>query len=118
MKNNILIVAAVLAIGCLVMVVISGRTVDQTRKELERERYKRMVAEEKIEAVNAKIKSLEGETTNAQNQTQSIQTVLEEEKNANDTLRKELEKMTKLKGVLEEQLKNALVKPASPQTGQ
>ncbi len=114
MKNNILIVAAVLAIGCLVMVVISGRTVNQTRKELERERYNRMVDEEKLEHVNAKMRSIEGETINAQNQTQSIHTVLEEEKNANDKLRKELEKMMKLKEVLEEQLKSALVKPASP----
>ena len=118
MKNRILILVAVLAVGGLVMGVIADRTVDQTRKELERERYNRMVAEEKLEKVNAKIRSLEGETINAQNQTQSIQTVLEEEKNANDKLRKELEKMTKLKEVLEEQLKNALVKSASPHAGQ
>ena len=118
MKNKIMIAAAVVVVGCFAMVVISGQTVDKTKKNLEQERYNKMVAEEKLEKAALKIKSLESELTNAQNQTQSIQTVLEQEKIAGANLRLELEKVTKLKEVLEEELKNALVVPLQPPAGQ
>ena len=118
MKNKLVIIATVLAIACLVIVILSGRTVDKTRKELDQERYNRMVAEEKLEKVNTKIKSMESELTNSQNQTQGLQTFIEKEKVANDNLRTELEKVTRLKEVLEKELKNALVQPALPPAGQ
>ena len=114
MKNRILIISAVLAISCFIMVIISGQKVNTTRKDLEQERYNRMIAEEKLEKALLKVKSLENELTNAQNQTQGIQTVLEKEKVANAALKTELEKVTKLKEVLEQELKNALVQPAQP----
>lgn len=114
MKNKILIISAILAVGCLTMVIISGQTVDKTRKDLNQERYNRMVVEEKLEKALLKVKSLENETTSSQNQAQNVQALLDQEKKANQDLRTELEKMTKLKGILEDQLKNALVKPVSP----
>ena len=117
-NNNLLIVAAVIAMGCLVMLFISSQTVSKTQKDLNQERYNRMVAEEKLEKSEGKIKSLENELTNAKNQAQSIQSTLEKEQKSNSNLLTELEKMTKLKGVLEEQLKSALVPPALAPTGQ
>ena len=118
MKNNkILMTAAILAIGCLVIVIISGQAVGKTRKDLNQERYSRMVVEEKLEKTLLKVKSLENELTNTQNQVQSVQAIAEQERIANSNLRIELEKMTKLKGVLEDQLKNALVQPAPPPAG-
>ena len=68
-----------------------------------------MVAEERLEKAIVKIKSLESGLTNAQNQVQGLQTVLEQEKIANINLKTELDKTKKLKEVLEEQLKDALV---------
>lgn len=114
MKNKILIVATILAVGCLIMVVLSSQAVDKTRKSLDQERYDKMVAEEKLEKALIKIKSLENDITNSQNQTQSMQAIVEQEKNANTKLKTELAKVTKLKDVLEDQLKNALVAPAQP----
>ena len=117
MRNKILVLAAVLTLGCVAMVFFSGQTVDKTRKDLDQERYNRMVAEEKLEKALVKIKSLETDLTNAQNQAQGLQTVLEQEKNANVDLKTELEKTSKLKEVLEGNLKDALVPsppPANP----
>lgn len=114
MKNKILIISAVLAVGCLVMVIVSGRAVDSTRKELNQERFNRIDAEEKLEKALAKIKTLESDAANVQKQTQNAQALLDQEKKANQELKDELEKMTKLKGILEDQLKNALVNPVSP----
>ena len=119
MKNNILLAAAVLTVGCLAMVIFSRQAVDKTQKTLDQERYNRMITEEKLEKALMKIKSVETELTNAQNQAQGIQTVLEKERNVNINLRSELDKMTKLKEVLEEQLKAALVSPVVvPPAGQ
>jgi len=112
LKNNILVVAAVLAVGCLIMVVLSSQAVDKTRKDLDQERYEKMVAEEKLDKTLAKVKSLEGDLASSQNQTKNAQATLEQEKQANTKLKTELEKVSKLKNVLEDQLKNALVAPA------
>ncbi len=114
MKNQVLIVSAVLATGSLAVAVLFSQKVGQTSKDLELERYNRMVAEEKLEKATARLKSIENEFTNMQDQSQSLQTVLEKEKQASDKLRSELEKTSKLKDVLERELKEALVEPPSP----
>lgn len=114
MKNKILIIVAILAVGCLGLVIFLSQNVSQTSKDLIQERYNRMVAEEKLEKALFKIQSLENELTNTQNQTQNLQTVLEKEKVASDKIRTELEKTSKLKEVLEKALKDALVEPPAP----
>ena len=111
-NNNLLIIAAVIAVGCFVMLFISSQTVSKTQKDLNQERYNRLVAEEKLEKSQGQIKFLENDLTNVKNQMQGVQSNLEKEQQSNSNLQTELDKMTKLKGVLEEQLKSALVPPA------
>ena len=113
MKNTSVVLAAVLVVVCFVLVFLSAQTVAKTKKILDQERYHRMVTEEKLEKVSSELISLKNEMTNSQNQTQSIQTVLEQERLANTNLRAELEKMTRLKEVLERELKNALTESKS-----
>ncbi len=114
MKNQILVISAVLAVGCLVIAVLFSQKVGKVSKDLELERYNRMMTEEKLEKATAKMKSLENDSTNMQNQSQGLQVVLEKERQANDKLRSELEKTSKLKDVLEKELKEALVEPPAP----
>ena len=109
MKNKLLIVAAFLTLGCLVVVVMSSQKMSRIQRDLEQERYNRMVAEEKLERAMTKVKTSESDVTNVENQVQSLQTVLEQEKEASGKLKTELDKMNKLKDVLEQQLKDALV---------
>jgi septal ring factor EnvC (AmiA/AmiB activator) len=111
MKSKILIISVTLALGCLVVAIISGKTIGESGKMLDIERYNRIVAEEKLDKAMQKIQSLENSVASAQNQLQSIQAVLEQEKVTNDNLKNELEKTEKLKIILEQELKNALVAP-------
>lgn len=113
MKDKILIFAVILAVGCLILAIFSGKMMQDNSKALDVERYNRMNAEEKLEKAAQKAQSLENSLTSLQGQLDGIQTVLEKEKAANNNLKTELEKVEKLKGVLEQELKNALV--TSPQ---
>ena len=109
MKNTLVIVSGVVTVGCLAAAVLLGQTASKARKELDEERYSRMVAEEKIEKVNQKIRTLESQLDNTQIKSNDTRSVLEQEKKTSAQLKAELEKMTKLKEVLEEELKKALV---------
>ena len=120
MKTKILVLLGLLTVGSLVIVFLSSQRLKGTNGELDKERYDRMVAEEKLEQALSKIKSLEGNVSASSNQLQAIKEALEQQKNNNASVREELEKMTKLKEVLEQELKNSLVPtpPASPARGQ
>ncbi len=113
MKNKMLILISALAVICVGIVFFAGSKVAGTKKDLDQERYSRMVAEEKLEKALIKIRSLENEVNVAQTQTQNLQAVFDKEKAASSKAQTELDKMTKLKEVLEKELKNALVPPAA-----
>ena len=110
-KNKFLIAASLLTFGCLVLVILSSKRISNVQKELDTERYNRMVAEEKLEKATSRIKTLEIEMTNAQNQAQNIQSVLEQQAAAASSLRSKLEKETQLKQELENQQKNDSPEP-------
>ena len=115
-----MIILGALTVGSLVIVVLSSQTLQKTKGDLNQERYTRMVAEEKFEQAMIKIKSLEANLTAASNQLQSTKDALVQEKVNSTSVRDELEKMTKLKEVLEQELKNSLVTTSSlpPSQGQ
>jgi len=96
----------------LAVSILLGRTASKTKEELNEERYSRMVAEEKLEKVSQKVKSLESQVNATQSKTEDIRGVLDQEKKTSAQLKLELEKMTKLKEVLEKELKEALTSPA------
>ncbi len=109
MKSKILILTVVLSIGCLIIAVKASYTVQQNQEIVERERYQRMVTEETLQKTLMQVKSLKNQLIGVRNQVQSLQTVLEKEKDASANVRSELEKVIKLKDVLERELKDALV---------
>ncbi|MFH1359885.1 MAG: hypothetical protein ABIJ41_02475 [Candidatus Omnitrophota bacterium] len=109
MKDKILILTAVLSIGCLVFAVKASQTVQQNEQALSSERLKRFTAEEELQKSQTRIASFENELISVRNQVQGIQAILEKEKIASGNLRKEYEKVIKLKDILEDELKDALV---------
>lgn len=113
MKDKILLAVIILAVGSLTATIIFSRNLNTAQNELTRERYIRITKEEELEKASLKIKSLQSDTTSSQNQVQNIQLLLEQEKRANSKLQTELEKVSKLKEVLERELKNALVTQSS-----
>ncbi len=109
MKDKLFILTAVLAIGCLAMAIRANQIVKDNQGMIDKERYKRLVAEEALQNSNAKNRSLENQLVSTKNQAQGLQALLEKEEIESKEMRKELEKMVKLNDVLEKELKEALV---------
>ena len=68
-----------------------------------------MVAEEKIEQLNSKIRSQEAELAKAQAEVEKVNALLQGNEGAVADIKLELEKTERLNEVLQEQLKNSLV---------
>jgi len=121
-KNMTLPVAvAVAIIGC-VLAVSANVTTSKMHQNLEKERYKRIVAEEQLQKTQAKIRSMGSELKAAQAKIGSIEEIL----NLGASAKKDLE--AKLQGVEDEraqmssqiqqlqgQLKKRAIKPAAAQ---
>ena len=95
MRNIILVVAVVLSIGSVAVAVLSGQRVDRCARALNIERYNRIVAEEELQNIAARARLLEARFDEASGNYAHAQS--------------ELLKMTRLKEILEQQLKDALV---------
>jgi len=116
LKNKTLIILALLALGCLAVVFSTSQTMRRSKTELDQERYNRMLAEERLEQATIKIKSLESNVSASMNQLQSTKDALGQQRINTDSLKAELERMTKLKEALEQELKNSLVTTAPAAT--
>lgn len=110
LKNKILLVVIVLMVGFLLMTLSSNQTLGHMKRDLDQERYKRIVAEENLNKASVKISTLETELSTTRDKIQSIQAILQEGKNETSDLKGQLESVIKAKEALEkkiEQLKNA-----------
>lgn len=117
LKNKILLVVIVLMIGFLFMALSSNQTAGHIKRDLDQERYKRIVAEENLGKASSKINSLETELSGTRDKIQSAQAILQEGKAETSDLKIQLEHMTKAKEALEkkiEELKNATASEAVP----
>lgn len=117
LKNKILLVVIVLMIGFLFMALSSNQAVGHIKRDLDQERYKRIVAEESLSKASSKVNSLETELSDTRDKIQSVQAILQEGKNETSDLKVQLERMTKAKEALEkkiEELKNAMVPEVVP----
>jgi septal ring factor EnvC (AmiA/AmiB activator) len=108
-ENKNLVILAVISVCCLLITIVSSQKFQRERKTLNEERYSRMVAEEKLEQVSAKIRSLEANLAKSQAETNQLNALLQGNEGAIAEIKLELEKTTRLNQVLQEQLKNALV---------
>lgn len=109
-KNQVIVILIILNLIFFVSMISFGKQVSKNKRALLKETNVRFDLEEK-DNENAK------KIAQAQEQARSLQQDLEEERSAHEVTRKalgaaqeELDKITKLKNTLEEDLKEALVK--------
>ena len=108
-ENKNLIILALISVCCLLITIVSSQKFQKERKSLNEERYNRMVAEEKIEQLNSRIRSQEASLSKAQAEVEKVNALLQGNEGAIADIKLELEKTERLNQVLQEQLKSALV---------
>ena len=104
LKDRILIAMTILTVICLILAISSSVTVQNYKKNLQKEMVLRLDAEEELAILSPKISELDSVKTNLAGTTEA----LEEQKVINQELMIDFEKMEKLKEALEEDLKEAL----------
>ena len=115
LKNKILLVVIVLMVGFLLMALCSNQSVGHIKRDLDQERYKRMVAEENLSKATAKISALETELSGNRDKIQSVQAILQEGKTETSDLKVQLDHVTKAKEALEKKMEELKSAAASAQ---
>jgi chromosome segregation ATPase len=108
MKDIILVISLLLAVGLSVVVVRFAEKADRAGKNLEEERYSRMVAEETLQKNDAKLMTLQESLKEDQDKMSKIVTILEQEKNVNSDLKKQYDSLAAAKTNLENKLQTVL----------
>jgi len=113
MKDIILVISLLLAVGLSVMVVRFAQKADKAGKSLEEERYSRMVAEETLQKNDAKLVTLQEAVQEDQNKIAKIEDILDQEKTVNLDLKKQYDELTEAKANLENKLQTVLQEKAA-----
>ena len=108
MKDILFIITLVVAIGASVVLVRNHQEKFQMEKSLQQERYSRLVAEENFEKNESKIKQMDLDLKLSQEKIVKIQKILDEEKNVNEDLKTQYEKLVAAKSEMEVKLKEAI----------
>jgi len=108
MKDIILVVSLMVVVGLSVIVIRFAEKADKAGKNLEEERYSRMVAEETLQKNDAKLSTFEEQIKEAQNKMAKIQDILDQEKGVNSDLKKQYDELTEAKASLEAKLETVL----------
>lgn len=113
MKNVGLILVFILAVGAIAGVVVYyKKQITSISKNLETERYSRLVAEEKVINSVSKIRQLQDELGDNQNKIDKIQDLLKEQKDLNKDLDSQFQKLSKAKAQLEEEIQTLVSQQA------
>ena len=75
------------------------------QKELNQERYNRMIAEENLQKADAKIKLLQSDIARSEDKLKSVENILDETKTVNSDLKARIDKATEIKQDLENKIK-------------
>lgn len=110
LKDRIMIALAILTAMCLVLAISSSMASQKSKRALQKEMILRLENEEKLTNLTPKMESIESQLKNSQTNIEGLNKQLEDQNLINKELRLELEKMTKLKQALENNLKEALVR--------
>ena len=116
MKDILLVISLLLAVGLSLMVVRFAQKADKSGKNLEEERYSRMVAEETLQKNDAKLTTLQELLKEDQNKMTKIEDILDQEKNVNLDLKKQYDELTASKTNLENKLQTMLQEKAATAT--
>jgi len=104
MKDIILTISILLAVGLGVVVVCLAQKAQKAGKSLEEERYSRMVAEETLQKNDAKLTTLQEELKDNQVKMAKIADVLEQEKGVNSDFKKQYDELNEAKADLQAKL--------------
>ncbi len=105
MKDILLVISVLIAIGLTVVVIGFNEKATKASKNLEEERYGRMVAEEGLQKSAAKLATLESQVKSADAKMAKIQDILDQQKGVNSDLKQQYEKLAQNKVELEAKLK-------------
>ena len=112
MKDIILVISLLLAVGLSVFVVRFAQKADKAGKSLEEERYSRMVAEETLQKNDAKLTTFQQELKEDQDKMTKIVDILDQEKGVNSNLKKQYDELAQAKADLEAKLQMVLQQKA------
>lgn len=108
MKDILFVVALLVAVSVAIVFV---RMNEDISKRLNDEKYNRLYAEESSLAYAKKIKIMESDLKAAQDKIEKIQSLVDQQKNLNNDLKTQFEKISKAKADLEGKLKETLAQP-------
>ena len=119
MKDIILVITILLAVGLSLMVVRFAQKADKAGKNLEEERYSRMVAEETLQKNDAKLATLQEAVKEDQNKMTKIEDILDQEKTVSSDLKKQYDELAAAEANLENKLAalQAKAQPPAPAKG-
>ncbi len=112
MKDIIVVVSLLVAVGLAVVTVRVAQKADKATRSLEEERYSRMVAEETLQKNGAKLMTLQDQLKETRDRMAKITDVLEQEKGVNGDLKKQYDQLIEAKANLEDKLHTALQEKA------
>jgi len=115
MKDIILVISLLLAVGLSVVVVRFAEKADKAGKSLDEERYSRMVAEETLQKKSTELISLHDQVKGDQNKMGKIEDILDQEKGVNADLKKQYDALVEAKAELENKLQTVLQEKAVAQ---
>lgn len=101
MKNVILTVLVMVVFLLCVLTLNFGKKFEKANKNLEEERYSRMVAEETLQKNSGKMAMLSAIIKNQEDKIAKIQETADQEKNANADLKKQYDQLAQSKAELE-----------------
>ena len=106
MKNTLLIViASVITIGALLLAFFAFEKQNKLTRNLEEEKYGRLVAEESSQKSAAKLASLEVQLRSAEDRMSKVKDKLDQESGVNSDLKSQYEKLEQAKNELESKVK-------------
>lgn len=105
MKNMTVPVAVGVAIIGCVLAVSANVTTSKIHKDLDQERYKRIIAEKELQKATNQIKQLERQLGDAESKVSSIRQIIEQGNSEVQNLQTQLEALSKEKSALRQQLK-------------
>ena len=108
MKDIVLVISLLAALGLSVFLVRFAEKADKAGKSLEEERYSRMVAEETLQKNNAKLSTIQQQVKDDQNKMSKIADILDQEKDVNQNLKKQYDELSEAKANLESKLETVL----------
>ena len=97
------LVIVLLALSCVLAVRYNNHA-NYAWKELDNERYHRMVVEEGLQNANERISSLSLELSRAQEKVESTEAVLEEFRSINKDLKSRLDRSTRIQASLDKKI--------------